>query len=76
MRFVILDDFWQLFPAARIGIVIARELDNASAERDNGPDREAGHAGERLRHRGPLPSSTVSPGILPRNGRTFFTRSG
>jgi len=35
MRFVILDDFWQLFPAARIGIVIARELDNASAERDN-----------------------------------------
>jgi DNA/RNA-binding domain of Phe-tRNA-synthetase-like protein len=33
MRFMIHDDFWQLFPNARIGIVIARELDNAAVER-------------------------------------------
>jgi DNA/RNA-binding domain of Phe-tRNA-synthetase-like protein len=35
MRFIINDDFWQLFPNARIGIVIARGLDNASTERAN-----------------------------------------
>jgi len=33
MRFIIHDDFWRLFPDARIGIVIARELDNTAAER-------------------------------------------
>jgi DNA/RNA-binding domain of Phe-tRNA-synthetase-like protein len=32
MRFSIHDDFWQLFPDARIGVVIARELDNTAAE--------------------------------------------
>jgi DNA/RNA-binding domain of Phe-tRNA-synthetase-like protein len=35
MRFIINDDFWQLFPDARIGIVIARGLDNTSTERAN-----------------------------------------
>ena len=33
MRFIIHDDFWQLFPDARIGVVIARELDNRQTER-------------------------------------------
>ena len=33
MRFVIHDDFWQLFPDARIGVVIARELAFTQAER-------------------------------------------
>jgi DNA/RNA-binding domain of Phe-tRNA-synthetase-like protein len=33
MRFLIHDDFWHLFPSARIGIVIARGLDNTSTER-------------------------------------------
>jgi DNA/RNA-binding domain of Phe-tRNA-synthetase-like protein len=33
MRFIIHDDFWQLFPDARIGIMIARNLDNTAAER-------------------------------------------
>jgi DNA/RNA-binding domain of Phe-tRNA-synthetase-like protein len=35
MRFSIHDDFWQLFPDARIGVVIARELDNTAAERSD-----------------------------------------
>jgi DNA/RNA-binding domain of Phe-tRNA-synthetase-like protein len=35
MRFIIHEDFWQLFPGARIGIVIARGLDNAAHERAN-----------------------------------------
>jgi DNA/RNA-binding domain of Phe-tRNA-synthetase-like protein len=33
MRFIIHDDFWRLFPNARIGVVIARELDNTATER-------------------------------------------
>jgi DNA/RNA-binding domain of Phe-tRNA-synthetase-like protein len=33
MRFLIADDFWQLFPEALIGVVLARGLDNAQAER-------------------------------------------
>lgn len=33
MRFVIHDHFWQLFPDALVGVVIARELDNTQAER-------------------------------------------
>jgi DNA/RNA-binding domain of Phe-tRNA-synthetase-like protein len=33
MRFIIHDDFWQLLPDARIGIVIARSLDNTATER-------------------------------------------
>jgi DNA/RNA-binding domain of Phe-tRNA-synthetase-like protein len=33
MRFSIHDHFWQLFPNARIGVVIARELDNTVGER-------------------------------------------
>lgn len=32
MHFIITDDFWTLFPDARIGIVIARGLDNAVAD--------------------------------------------
>src|SRR4051812_12712432 len=33
MHFIIHDDFWQLFPNAHIGIVIARDLDNSATER-------------------------------------------
>jgi DNA/RNA-binding domain of Phe-tRNA-synthetase-like protein len=33
MRFIIHDDFWRLFPDARIDVVIARELDNTATER-------------------------------------------
>jgi DNA/RNA-binding domain of Phe-tRNA-synthetase-like protein len=33
MHFSIHDHFWQLFPDARIGVVIARELDNTAGER-------------------------------------------
>jgi DNA/RNA-binding domain of Phe-tRNA-synthetase-like protein len=33
MRFSIHDDFWQLFPDALVGIVIARALDNTADER-------------------------------------------
>ena len=33
MRFIIHGDFWQLFPDALIGVVIARGLDNTQAER-------------------------------------------
>ena len=33
MRFVVRDDFWQLFPDALVGVVIARELDNTQVER-------------------------------------------
>src|SRR3954453_10552444 len=33
MSFIIHDNFWQLFPDARIGVVIARELDNTATER-------------------------------------------
>ncbi|HEU5097734.1 MAG TPA: phenylalanine--tRNA ligase beta subunit-related protein [Roseiflexaceae bacterium] len=33
MRFLIQDDFWQLFPEARIGVVVARRLDNSEGER-------------------------------------------
>src|SRR5689334_15996906 len=33
VRFIIHDDFWQLFPNARIGVVIARGLDNTASER-------------------------------------------
>jgi len=32
MHFTIHDDFWQLFPNARIGVVLARDLDNTAAE--------------------------------------------
>ncbi len=33
MRFIIHSDFWQLFPDALVGIVIARGLDNTQADR-------------------------------------------
>jgi len=35
MRFLIHDTFWQLFPDALIGVVVARKLDNTPAERPN-----------------------------------------
>src|SRR5687767_10009699 len=35
MRFLIHDSFWQLLPDARIGIIVARELDNTQAERSD-----------------------------------------
>ena len=31
MNFSIEEDFWALFPAARIGVIIARDIDNKAA---------------------------------------------
>ena len=75
-RFIIEDDFWQMFPEARIGVVIARGIDNTTSSPAIGQLLKEAHQAA-LRHLNePVLSNNPAVAVWRRAFQQFKTKKG